>query len=185
MKKLQLDKETELMKELIEINKSKVAKIDEDLKTIEERFKVLMEKETSALMRERTTRIATIESMENILSVAKSETMQSEVPATPEEAAHNNQESKKEAIPEESKDAEPVIQDTLFPENNEPETETETQTESETESAPEPTEEQTEPLSESDAVSTDEEGFSFGNEENEQEASDDDDNWPDMPTEWQ
>lgn len=179
MKKLQLDKETELMNELIEINKKKVAKIDEDLKTIEERFKVLMEKETSALLRERTTRMTTIETMENILGSANGVSDES----GPAEASEPIQEEK--PTPEQTVDEEPVIHDTLFPENNEPETETETQAESETESVPEPTEEQAEPLSESDAVSTDENDFSFGDEENEQEASDDDDDWPNMPTEWQ
>lgn len=183
-----MNKELELAKELLDINKKRIAQIDDDVKSIEQRYKSLMELELSALNTERSNRMSIVESMEKVVGTISCKQMATETPATPEEAIPEKPEEPvqdEKPTTEQTVDEEPAIQDTLFPENNEPETETETQAEFETESASEPTEEQTEPLSEFDAVSTDEEGFSFGNEENEQETSDDDDNWPDMPTEWQ
>lgn len=186
MKKTETNKELELAQEILDMNQKRLAKIEEDINSIVERYKKMMDAEIAALQAEREARRTIIESMHVVVGTIegkkKEELMNTEAPATPEEAmpekpAEPIQEEK--PTTEQAVDEEPVIQDTLFPENNEPETETET------EPASEPTEEQTVELSESDAVSTDKEGFSFGNEENEQETSDDDDNWPDMPTEWQ
>jgi len=192
MKKTETNKELELAQEILDMNQKRLTKIEEDINSIVERYKKMMDAEIAALQAEREARMTIIKSMHVVVGTIegkkKEDLINTEAPATleeamPEKPAEPVQEEK--PTTEQTVDEEPVIQDTLFPENNEPETETETQAEFETESASEPTEEQTEKLSESDAVSTDEEGFSFGNEENEQEESDDDDNWPDMPTEWQ
>lgn len=200
MKRLSVNKEIELTKELLEINKKRVAQIDEDIKTIEERYKALMNKELGSLTTERANRIATIKAMDTLLNLDKNTEMAAEAPATQEEAMpepekkaekKSEPETKSEPEAENKEEEEPVIQDTLFPENNEPEAENESESEAASEEQSEAnnnegteqltSEEQTAP----EVVDGDASGFDFGNEEQSESPANDDDDWAQMPQEWQ
>lgn len=200
MKRLQVNKEIELTKELLEINKKRVAQIDEDIKNIEERYKALMNKELSSLTTERANRIATIKAMDTLFNLDKNTEMAAEAPATQEEAMPEQKkeaekksepESKPEPDAENKEEEEPVIKDTLFPENNEPETENEAEPEvaieeqSEVDSNEGAEQSASEEQAVPDVVDGDASGFDFGNEEQSESPASDDDDWAQMPQEWQ
>ena len=194
MKKTAINEESGLITKLLDINKKKLEELSKQESTIQERYKVLMEKELASITRQKAERESAIESLQNLLNITENIT-EADQPTQTDEAPT-------QAEPE-KKDEEPVIQDTLFPENNEPEQDEQPDTK------PEPTQDENENTDsnneapreepEEKAVSEpqevvfpddapqpgDESGFQFGDDEHQAESAPiDDDTWPNMPTEW-
>lgn len=205
MKKLNLDEEITLTNKLIQINKDKVKTLEEKESTIQERYKKMMEDELSSIVREKAERLAAIETLEKMLSKDDApvvDTKAEEKPAEVVEQPTHEPEQKTEEKQEDKKEEEPVIQDTFFPENNEPEQEfSDDSTSDEAEQKPEGTENDDnvdnsenpevndEALHAEVLESTDNSGFVFEDNDN-QETNDNAedpfvDDFPAMPQEWQ
>ena len=197
MKKLEINEEFTLTNKLIKIHQDKLKELEGKESTIQERYKKMMDDELADIIREKTQRSATIATLESILPFKKQSEVKvdalSEAPIVPEEAAQKPSEN------EEKKEEEPVIQDTLFPENNEPESANEDANQPENDSEqgsssdifPENTDNSPipEPSEELQGDESDDSGFVFGDNDdsnggNEQPESSEDDDWASMPQEW-
>ena len=191
MKKLEINEEFTLTNKLIKIHQDKLKELEEKESTIQERYKKMMDDELADIIREKTQRSATIATLESILPFKKQSEVKvdalSEAPIVPEDAAQKPSEN------EEKKEEEPVIQDTLFPENNEPEAEPEQQ-EQIVENQDQKHEEfpadtvagdGNMPL-EAPVFTNDSSEFQFGEDAPADESDDnpDDDDWASMPEDW-
>lgn len=202
MKKSEVNEEITLTNKLIQINKDKIKDLEEKENTIQERYKKMMEEELAGIIREKTERLATIETLEKMLSkddVSSVDVKGEEKPVEVVEHPTPEPEQKTEEQPEDKKEEEPVIQDTLFPENNEPEQENETSSESseqddkdnnalESDHFQNDTNSGVDNQEIEEPVPTDDtSGFNFtdDNQQNSENNQPDDDNWASMPEEWQ
>lgn len=194
MKKSAINEESGLITKLLDINKKKLEELSKQESTIQERYKKLMEKELASITRQKAERESAIESLQNLLNITEN-TTETDHPTQTDDAPAQAQPEKK--------DEEPVIQDTLFPENNEPEQNQQQDAESETtqdenenadNSNEAPSEESKEEAEsekqevvfpEETSQPDDQSGFQFGDDEPQIESAPiDDDTWPNMPTEW-
>lgn len=195
MKKSEVNEEITLTNKLIQINKDKIEALEEKENTIQERYKKMMEEELAEIVREKTERLSTIETLEKMLSkddVPVVDTKAEEKPVEAVEQLTSEPEQKTEEQPEDKKEEEPVIQDTLFPENNEPESEQEQNKNEQVESnekKEDPKDEQPSdevPFTPDEVLPNDNSGFVFNDDSTPDESGDSkDENWPSMPEEWQ
>jgi len=163
-----MNEEQALTAKLIDLHKKKIEELVGQEKTIEERYKKMMDEELSDITREKVRRSAIIESLSSDINI------------------DNIKEAVEDIKTEEKKEEEePKISDTLFPENNE-DAEQPENTEELNESEENNNEDASIEIPADNVISSDEAGFDFGDGASPEssESSNSDDGWVDTPTEW-
>lgn len=178
-------KENSQFSALIEEYSGYIESAKNDLAAIEEKYRKLKEEESNELNDKIVKYEKVVDGIKALIAL-----MNDDAPAKKDESdAQENTEVKTEKQEEvteqtsnsDTKEEEPKIMDTLFPENNEPETGETTESNDTQEPASE-----SEVITQDEAVSDDTSGFAFQEDNNEEsQESSNDDEWPDMPQEWQ